>query len=89
MTLDYLVIISDETSRIVNAYQSDRHAAVPWSGRWTVGTVARHVAATHHVVAEIVRGRPDADFGLFGELKTPQKDSHEFVEWFRSELLLY
>jgi uncharacterized protein (TIGR03083 family) len=84
VTLDYLSIISDETSRIVNGYQRDRSAAVPWSDRWTVGTVARHVAGTHHVVAEVVRGRPDADFGLFSELHTPPKDSPEFVEWFRS-----
>ena len=84
MTLDYLSIISDETSRIVDAYERDRYAAVPWSDRWTVGTVARHVAGTHHVVAEMVRGRPDADFGLFAELQTPPKDSPEFVEWFRS-----
>ncbi|MGD0748302.1 MAG: maleylpyruvate isomerase family mycothiol-dependent enzyme [Acidimicrobiales bacterium] len=84
MTLDYLSIISDETSRIVSGYQRDRSAAVPWSDRWTVGTVARHVAGTHHVVAEVVRGRPDADFGLFSELQTPPKDSPEFVEWFRS-----
>ena len=84
MTLDYLAIISDESSHIVDAYGRDRHAAVPWSDRWTVGTVARHVAATHHVVAEIIRDRPDADFGLFSELQAPAKDSAEFVEWFRS-----
>jgi len=84
MTLDYLVVLSDESSRIVDAYERDRHAAVPWSDRWTVATVARHVASTHHVVADIVRGRPDADFGLFGELQTPAKDSPEFVEWFCS-----
>lgn len=84
MTLDYLDIISDESSRIVQAYESDRHAGVPWSDRWTVATVARHVASTQHVVAEIVRGRPEADFGLFGELQTPPKDSPEFVGWFRS-----
>jgi uncharacterized protein (TIGR03083 family) len=84
VTLDYLSIISDESSRIVEAYECDRQAAVSWSDRWTVGTVARHVAGTHHVVAEIVRGRPDADFGLFGDLQTPAKDSPEFVEWFRS-----
>ena len=84
MTLDYLSIISEETSRIVNDYESDRSAAVPWSDRWSVGTVARHVAGTHHVVVEVVRGRPDADFGLFAELQTPPKDSPEFVEWFRS-----
>jgi uncharacterized protein (TIGR03083 family) len=84
VTFDYGSIISDESSRIVSAYELDRRAAVPWSDRWTVATVARHVAATHHVVAEIVRGRPDADFGLFGQLPTPAKDSPEFVDWFRS-----
>jgi len=84
VTLDYLSVISDETSRIMNAYERDRYAADPWSDRWSVGTVARHVAATHHVVAEVVRGRPDADFGLFSELPAPPKDSPEFVEWFRS-----
>jgi uncharacterized protein (TIGR03083 family) len=82
--LDYLSIISEETSHIVEAFERDRSAAVPWSDRWSVGTVARHVAGTHHVVAEIVRGRPDADFGLFNDLQTPTKDSPEFVDWFRS-----
>lgn len=84
MTLDYVSIISDESSRILSAYELDRRAAVPWSDRWTVATVARHVAATHHVVAEVVSGRPDADFGGFGHLPTPEKDSPEFVDWFRS-----
>jgi uncharacterized protein (TIGR03083 family) len=84
MTLDYASTISDESARIVDAYEADRSAAVPWSDRWTVGTVARHVAGTHHVVSEIVRGRPDTDFGLFATLETPPKDSPEFVEWFRS-----
>jgi uncharacterized protein (TIGR03083 family) len=84
VTLDYVSIISDESSRIVSAYELDRRAAVPWSDRWTVATVARHVAGTHHVVADIVSGRPDADFGLFGDLQTPPKDSPEFVDWSRS-----
>jgi uncharacterized protein (TIGR03083 family) len=84
VTLDYLSIISEESSRIVSAYELDRRAAVPWSERWTVGTVARHVAGTHHVVADVIAGRPDADFGLFGRLQTPPKDSPEFVDWSRS-----
>jgi uncharacterized protein (TIGR03083 family) len=84
MTLDYLSLISDESSRIVRAYELDRRAAVPWSDRWSVATVARHVAATHHVVAGVINGRPDADFGLFGGLRTPEKDSPEFVDWFGS-----
>jgi uncharacterized protein (TIGR03083 family) len=84
VTLDYVSIISDESSRIVSAYELDRRAAVPWSDRWTVATVTRHVAATHYVVAEVIRGRPDADFGLFGALQTPPKDSPEFVDWSHS-----
>jgi uncharacterized protein (TIGR03083 family) len=84
VTLDYVSIISDESSRIVSAYELDRRAAVPWSDRWTTATVARHVAATHYVVANVIRQRPDADFGLFADLKTPPKDSPEFVDWFRS-----
>jgi uncharacterized protein (TIGR03083 family) len=82
--LDYASIISEESARIVSANERDPTARVPWSERWTVGTVARHVAGTHHVVAEIIRGRPDADFGLFGDLPTPSKGSPEFAGWFRS-----
>jgi uncharacterized protein (TIGR03083 family) len=84
MTLDYVSVISDEAARIVDAYQRNPRAPVPWSDRWSVGTVSRHVAGTHHVVAEIIRGRPDTDFALFNELQTPAKDSPEFVGWFRT-----
>jgi uncharacterized protein (TIGR03083 family) len=84
VTLDYVSIISDESSRIVRAYELDPRAAVPWSDRWTVGTVARHVAGTHHVVAQTIEGRPDTDFGLFAQLAVPAKDAPEFVDWFRS-----
>jgi uncharacterized protein (TIGR03083 family) len=84
VTLDYLSIISEESSRIVGAYELDRRAAIPWSDRWTVATVARHVASTHHVVAEIISGRPEADFGLFADLHIPPKDSPEFADWSRS-----
>jgi uncharacterized protein (TIGR03083 family) len=84
VTIDYVSIIADEAAGIVTAYEGDRHAAVPWSDRWTVATVARHVASTHHVVGQIVRDRPDADFGLFATLEQPQKDAPEFVDWFRA-----
>jgi uncharacterized protein (TIGR03083 family) len=84
VSLDYPTIIAKESARIVSAYERDPAAAVPWSERWTVRTVARHVAGTHHVVAGIIRGRPDADFGLFNDLQMPSKDSTEFVDWFRS-----
>jgi len=82
--LDYSEIISDEAARILANYECDRAARVPWSDRWTVGTVARHVAGTHHVVAGVIRDRPDADFGLFNDLVTPPKDSPEFAPWFQA-----
>jgi uncharacterized protein (TIGR03083 family) len=84
VTLDYVSIISDESSQIVGAYELDRRAAIPWSDRWTVATVARHVAGTHHAVADVIRGRPDADLDLFGDLQTPPKDSPEFADWSRA-----
>ena len=84
MAIDYPSVISDESARIVDGYEHDRSAAVPWSDRWTVGTVARHVSGTQHVVAGIIRGRPEADFGLFEQLDAPPKDSPEFVGWFRA-----
>ena len=82
MTINYPSIVSEEGARIAQAYQHGSTAAVPWSDRWTVGTVARHVAGTHHVVAAIIRDRPVADFGLFSSLQTPEKNAPEFVEWF-------
>jgi uncharacterized protein (TIGR03083 family) len=84
VTLDYRSVISAQTSYIVDAYEHDPTARVPWSDRWTVGTVGRHVAGTHHVVSQIIKGRPTADFGLFASLQTPAKDSPEFLDWFRS-----
>jgi uncharacterized protein (TIGR03083 family) len=84
VALDYPAIISEESARIVDAYEHDPTTPIPWSDRWTVRTVARHVAGTHHVVGDIIRGRPDADFGLFNELQMPAKDSAAFPDWFRS-----
>lgn len=84
MTLDYSSIISDESTLIRRAFQRERGSKVPWSDRWTVATVARHVASIHYVVGEIIKGRPDADFGLFNDLEVPSKDDPEFLEWSRT-----
>ncbi|MFI5508697.1 maleylpyruvate isomerase family mycothiol-dependent enzyme [Mycobacterium sp. NPDC051804] len=82
MDIDYAGVIRAEAGRIVAAYGRDSSARVPWSDRWTIGTVARHVAGTHWVVGDIARGRPTADFGLFATLKPPEKDAPDFSEWF-------
>lgn len=82
MVLAYVDVIRDESQRISNAYEGDPAGRVPWSDRWTVGTVARHVAGTHHVVAGIIAGRPTADFGLFSSLESPEKNDPSFPDWF-------
>jgi len=79
---DYLDLIQREAQRIVDAYVENPDGQVPWSDRWRVGTVARHVAGTHHVVAQIIAGRPDADFGLFASLAAPEKNDPSFPAWF-------
>jgi uncharacterized protein (TIGR03083 family) len=82
MTIVYGDVIRDESLRITAAYAAAPDGGVPWSDRWSVGTVARHVAGTHHVVADIIQGRPTADFGLFASLKAPQKNDPTFLDWF-------
>lgn len=82
MTLAYLDVIREESQGIISAYKAEPEGRVPWSDRWKVGTVARHVAGTHHVVADIVRDRPNADFSLFATLVTPEKSDPVFPDWF-------
>jgi uncharacterized protein (TIGR03083 family) len=82
MPLDHAGVIEAEAARLLAAYEHDRAGRVPWSDRWTVGTVARHVAGTHHVVAQVLEGRPTADFGLFATLASPAKDDPGFPVWF-------
>lgn len=71
-----------ESRRIAAAYAEAPEGRIPWSDRWSVGTVARHVAGIHHVVAGIVEGRPAADFGLLATLDAPEKNDPQFPAWF-------
>lgn len=82
MTIPHLDVIRDEARLIGLAYGSAPEGRIPWSDRWSVGTVARHVAGTHHVVACIIAGRPTADFGLFSTLVSPEKNDPSFPGWF-------
>lgn len=84
MTIDNAAVIADEAERILAAYAVDPDAKIPWSDRWTVGTAARHVSTTHHVVAQVVAGRPTADFGLFRTLQAPAKGDPSFPDWSRA-----
>jgi uncharacterized protein (TIGR03083 family) len=47
-----------------------------------VNSVARHVAGSHHVVAQIIADRPTADFGRFETLDPPAKGDPGFPAWF-------
>ena len=82
MAIDQPEVIQREARRIVDAYVANADGQIPWSDRWRVGTVARHVAGTHHVVAQVIAGRPDADFGLFATLASPEKNDPSFPDWF-------
>jgi uncharacterized protein (TIGR03083 family) len=46
-----------------------------------VATLARHVGGAHHVVAQVVKDRPTADFGLFASLAIPDDDDPALAAW--------
>jgi uncharacterized protein (TIGR03083 family) len=81
MAIDYISVIESEGARIVAALDTNRDGKIPWSERWTVATCARHVGGTHHIVAQVLEGRPTADFGLFATLATPEKTDPGFAGW--------
>jgi len=81
LSLDHLSTIEADAARIRLAYDTDPSARIPWSDRWSVGTVARHVAGAHHVVAGIIHGRPTADFGLAESIEQPPKGDPGFPAW--------
>jgi uncharacterized protein (TIGR03083 family) len=81
---DHLSTIEADAARIRVAYDTDRSGRIPWSDRWTVRTVARHVARAHHLVAAIIHGRPTADFGLVDSIELPAKDDPAFPAWFEA-----
>jgi uncharacterized protein (TIGR03083 family) len=82
MGIDYVAVMEGEAARIVGAYGANPGGKVPWSDRWSVNTVARHVAGSHHVVAQIIEDRPTADFGRFEGLDMPAKGDPGFPGWF-------
>jgi uncharacterized protein (TIGR03083 family) len=84
MTIDNAAVIAGEAARILAAYQTNPEAKIPWSDRWTVGTAARHVSTTHHVVAQVIAGRPTGDFGLFRTIEAPAKGDSSFPDWSRA-----
>ncbi len=83
MTIDQVAVVEDESARLVAAFEANPDGRVPWSERWTVATVARHVAGTHHVLAQVIAGRPANGFELFASLEVPDKRDPGFADWCR------
>src|SRR3954468_3255644 len=81
MAIDNVAVIEAEGARIVAALEADRDGQVPWSDEWKVENVAHHVGAVHHVVAQLIEGRPAGDFSLFSQLESPDKSDPALGEW--------
>jgi uncharacterized protein (TIGR03083 family) len=82
VAVDHLDVIASDGARILAAYRSNPDGRVPWSDRWTVRSVARHVAGSHHAVALILSDRPTADFEQAAAMPRIEADEPEFPEWF-------
>lgn len=82
MPADLLDVIASESARILAAYRRNPDGRVPWSDRWTVRSVARHVAGSHHAVALILSDRPTADFQRAAALPRVEASDPAFPEWF-------
>jgi uncharacterized protein (TIGR03083 family) len=81
MTMDHCSIIENESARIAAALAGNRDGRIPWSDRWTVAACAKHVGGTHHVVSQIIKDRPTADFGLFGSMRSIDKTDPGLGAW--------
>jgi len=81
MSLDYPSIVQADSDRVVAALAANRDGVIPWSDAWTVKDCARHVGGLHHVIAQIVAGRPTASFGVFKTLVQPDVDDPALGPW--------
>lgn len=82
MAVDHVGVIESEGARVLAAYRSNPDGRVPWSDRWTVRSVARHVAGSHHAVAVILADRPSADFEQAAAMPRIETNDPAFPEWF-------
>jgi uncharacterized protein (TIGR03083 family) len=81
VAIDNIGVIEEEGARVLGALAAGRGSRIPWSEEWTVATCSQHVGGAHHVVAQVVTGRPTADFGLFSSLALPDRESPELAAW--------
>ena len=83
MSLDYLAALRADSQHLTDALAANRDGAVSWCGDWTVKDCAQHVGAVHHVVSQVVAGRPDVTFAAFGDLHPPAVSDPGLGDWVR------
>jgi uncharacterized protein (TIGR03083 family) len=83
MPLDYLAAIRADSGRLVGAVTAEPDGAMPWCGEWTVKDCGQHLGGVHHVVAQVVEGRPDVTFAAFGDLHPPAAADPTLPGWIR------
>jgi uncharacterized protein (TIGR03083 family) len=83
MSLDYAGAIATNSDLMLDALAAAPDGALPWCGAWTVKDCAWHVASLHHVVGQVVAGRPDVTFAAFDTLNAPAADDPELGAWWR------
>jgi uncharacterized protein (TIGR03083 family) len=81
VAIDNIGVIEEEGARVVAALDANSGARIPWSDEWTVAACAQHVGGGHHVVAQVVKDRPTADFSLFSSLAIPERESPDLADW--------
>jgi uncharacterized protein (TIGR03083 family) len=81
MNIDFVAAVQSDSDRIVTALEANRDGAIPWCGDWTVKDCAQHISSLQHVIAQVIEGRPTANFGLFESLASPKADDPALGQW--------
>src|SRR5450432_590245 len=81
MAIDNIGVIEEDGARLVAALEANPTGRIPWSEDWTVAACAQHVGSAQHVVSQVIKDRPTADFGLFSTLTPPDTDDPGLASW--------
>jgi uncharacterized protein (TIGR03083 family) len=81
VTIDFIDTIETESARVVAALRADPDGVIPWSDGWTVKACAQHLGSAHHVVAQVIEGRPATTFSVFADLHPPGLDDPGLPDW--------
>ena len=77
----FIEAIGTDSARVQAALEAGRDRPIPWSDDWTVQDCALLVGAVHHVVAQVIEGRPTTDFGVFSQVALPDASDPALGQW--------